>query len=194
MCGYLWKRGGLLKRWVKRYFILSESILYYFLDAEDVDIRGFITLNYVKIEKSKSKRRNATIYPKEGHSIIKTAKFKQNGGLSLGNHKQMHLRASSRQEMDDWMSALVAAINHANPVHKTEQAQKDGLRKSLRLSGDFVGLKVANVLKAGVCDAKKKEELRRERRHSVNLTLQHGRELVGESPLRGRKRSLSTAN
>eukprot|EP00941_MAST-03F_sp_MAST-3F-sp1_P000019 g19.t1 len=185
-CGYLWKRsGGPWQRWLKRYFILSDSILYYFLNAEDVDIRGFITLNYVRIVKQPGHLKKAMILPKEGLSIVKTAKFTKSGGLSLGNHSQIYLRADSRQVMEEWIDVLTSAINHVSVAHTRDEIESNGLRKSLRMSGEFAGaLQVQqNSLKTGFLEElEKQNQVRDKQRDSIQIVLKTGSQITGLSP------------
>jgi hypothetical protein len=49
--GYLWKRGGMLHLWSKRWYLLSGNCIYYYAHQRDVRPRGVIFLAGCIIEK-----------------------------------------------------------------------------------------------------------------------------------------------
>jgi hypothetical protein len=49
--GYLWKRGGMLHLWSKRWYLLSGNCVYYYAHQRDVRPRGVIFLTGCIIEK-----------------------------------------------------------------------------------------------------------------------------------------------
>ena len=51
--GYLWKRGGVLHMWSKRWYLLSGNCMYYYAHKKDVRPRGVIFLTGCIVEKFK---------------------------------------------------------------------------------------------------------------------------------------------
>eukprot|EP00753_Platysulcus_tardus_P014511 PLAT4385.1.p1 GENE.PLAT4385.1~~PLAT4385.1.p1 ORF type:complete len:445 (-),score=150.21 PLAT4385.1:127-1302(-) len=106
LAGRLRKRGGRIKTWKTRWFILSGDILYYFKSADDVDPAGFFPLeNVVVRNRTVKKKFFFEICPQSGRAL-KSVKFNKAGQLVRGRHESCLLRAQSNHELTQWMRAL----------------------------------------------------------------------------------------
>ena len=54
--GFLTKQGGRIKTWKRRWFVVSDSCLYYFKSEKDKEPLGIIPLENVDVRESKKKR------------------------------------------------------------------------------------------------------------------------------------------
>jgi hypothetical protein len=103
--GWMRKQGGRHKGWAKRFFIFSDSTLFYFENEGDIDPKGFFPVENVKAYITTTNHKQITLVPKTGE-VMKSAKFNSNGEMVVGNHKTLLLTAGSELEASDWVAIL----------------------------------------------------------------------------------------
>lgn len=110
---YLWKRGGMLHMWSRRWYLLSGNCLYYYAHKRDVRPRGIIFLSGCLIEKINEESSELKGY--YGLEII------QQDHHCTGDHHNRHetrtLYTRSEHERREWISALQHAA-HVVPIEE----------------------------------------------------------------------------
>ncbi|XP_074552690.1 cytohesin-4-like [Halichoeres trimaculatus] len=122
--GWLLKNGGRVKTWKRRWFILTDSCLYYFKYTTDKDPIGIIPLENLNVRKLQdtSKPYCLELYnPKE--LKIKACKTKNKGRVVQGKHQSYKLSAASEEEREDWMDAIGSSIAK-DPFYDLVSARK----------------------------------------------------------------------
>ncbi|XP_042360879.1 cytohesin-2-like [Plectropomus leopardus] len=109
--GWLLKMGGRVKTWKRRWFILTDSCLYYFEYTTDKDPIGIIPLENLCVRKLQdtSKSYCLELYNPKGQKI-KACKTENKGRVVQGKHQSYKLSAASADERDDWIDAIRASI------------------------------------------------------------------------------------
>ncbi|XP_036004613.1 cytohesin-4 [Fundulus heteroclitus] len=109
--GWLLKMGGRVKTWKRRWFILTDSCLYYFQYTTDKDPIGIIPLENLCVRKLQdaSKPYCLELYNPKGQKI-KACKTENKGRVVQGKHQSYKLNAASVEERDDWIDAIRASI------------------------------------------------------------------------------------
>uniref|UniRef100_UPI003AAB30B3 cytohesin-1-like isoform X2 n=1 Tax=Centroberyx gerrardi TaxID=166262 RepID=UPI003AAB30B3 len=108
--GWLLKMGGRVKTWKRRWFILTDSCLYYFQYTTDKDPIGIIPLENLCVrEDTASKQYCLELYNAKGQKI-KACKTENKGKVVEGKHQSYKLSAASADERDDWIGAIRASI------------------------------------------------------------------------------------
>ncbi|XP_022054139.1 cytohesin-4-like [Acanthochromis polyacanthus] len=109
--GWLLKIGGRVKTWKRRWFILTDSCLYYFEYTTDKDPIGIIPLENLCVRKLQdtSKPYCLELYNPKGQKI-KACKTENKGRVVQGKHQSYKLSAGSAEERDDWIEAIRASI------------------------------------------------------------------------------------
>ncbi|XP_060945968.1 cytohesin-3-like [Limanda limanda] len=112
--GWLVKMGGRVKTWRRRWFILTDSCLYYFKYTTDTDPIGIIPLENLSIRKSQdtSKPYCLELYNAKGQKI-KACKTENKGRVVQGKHQSYKLSATSAEERDIWLDAIRASVTKA---------------------------------------------------------------------------------
>jgi len=110
--GYLTKRGAKWKNWKRRYFVLKDNFLYYFVDPKDVIPKGVILLKSVTIENAeKITKKKLCISVQTGKSF--TAK--------TGWQNRMYFfQAEKEEDLESWKKA----ISNAAPGKKLPHTQQ----------------------------------------------------------------------
>lgn len=110
--GWLWKQGtsklsGRIKSWKRRWFILSDSCLYYFLFTTDKEPKGIIPLENVRVREvpDRSKQNCFELFS-ETNDVIKACKTDSEGKVIEGKHNVYRLSASTAEEKDEWIQCL----------------------------------------------------------------------------------------
>ncbi|XP_071031805.1 cytohesin-3-like isoform X4 [Oncorhynchus clarkii lewisi] len=109
--GWLLKMGGRVKTWKRRWFILTDSCLYYFEYTTDKDPIGIIPLENLcvrEIEDS-TKQYCLEIYNPRGQKI-KACKTENGGRVVEGKHQSYRMSAATADERDDWIGSIRASI------------------------------------------------------------------------------------
>ncbi|XP_067088099.1 cytohesin-2-like [Osmerus mordax] len=109
--GWLLKIGGRVKTWKRRWFILTDSCLYYFQYTTDKDPIGIIPLENLCVREiqDSGKQYCLEIYNPEGQKI-KACKTETRGRVVEGKHQSYRMRAASAGERDHWIKAIRASI------------------------------------------------------------------------------------
>ncbi|KAM6966694.1 cytohesin-3-like isoform 1-T1 [Tautogolabrus adspersus] len=109
--GWLLKNGGRVKTWKRRWFILTDSCLYYFQYTTDKDPIGIIPLENLSVRKLQdtSKPYCLELYNPKGLKI-KACKTENRGRVVQGKHQSYKLSAASEEERDDWMDAIRSSM------------------------------------------------------------------------------------
>ncbi|XP_003965052.1 cytohesin-4-like isoform X1 [Takifugu rubripes] len=115
--GWLLKMGGRVKTWKRRWFILTDSCLYYFEYTTDQDPIGIIPLENLCVRKlqDSSKQYCLELYNPTGQKI-KACKMEGRGGVVQGKHQSYTLSAASEDERDSWIHAISASVTK-NPLY-----------------------------------------------------------------------------
>nr|XP_020460498.1 cytohesin-3-like [Monopterus albus] len=109
--GWLLKIGGRIKTWKRRWFILTDSCLYYFEYTTDKDPIGIIPLENLCVRKLEdtSKPYCLELYNPKGQKI-KACKTENKGRVVQGKHQSYKLSAASEEERDNWIEAIRTSI------------------------------------------------------------------------------------
>jgi cytohesin len=137
--GWLRKRcTGAVARWKRRYFLLTDGCLYYFLAPQHVSVaepRLILPLDNVNIVPRGSD--GLAIVPMAGSSL-KSAKREDNGTMRRGLHTdEFLLRASSPAERDGWVTALTMHLAHT-PLARMNRGRVAGAAASAGANGASV--------------------------------------------------------
>ena len=118
-----------LQRWKRRFFLVTDFCLYYFLRQEDVALaspRCIIPLEEteVSVEGARTIRilpaKRAAPLPLQQRQL-KSAKRAKDGSLLLGTSRSLVLQAASRQDRDSWAAALAANTTAQAPLTRLAQ-------------------------------------------------------------------------
>ncbi|XP_033945858.1 cytohesin-3-like isoform X1 [Pseudochaenichthys georgianus] len=109
--GWLLKMGGRVKTWKRRWFILTDSCLYYFEYTTDKDPIGIIPLENLCVRSlpDNNKQYCLELYNPKGQKI-KACKTENKGRVVQGKHQSYKLRAAGSEERDVWMDAIRTCI------------------------------------------------------------------------------------
>ncbi|XP_034076187.1 cytohesin-3-like isoform X3 [Gymnodraco acuticeps] len=109
--GWLLKMGGRVKTWKRRWFILTDSCLYYFEYTTDKDPIGIIPLENLCVRSlpDNNKQYCLELYNPKGQKI-KACKTENKGRVVQGKHQSYKLRAAGSEERDAWMDAIRTCI------------------------------------------------------------------------------------
>ncbi|CAL8304679.1 unnamed protein product [Merluccius merluccius] len=104
--GWLLKRGGRVKTWKRRWFILTDNCLYYFQYTTDKDPIGIIPLENLSVRaiQDPTKQYCLELSSCTGQKI-KACKI-VNRALVEGKHQAYRLSAASTQEQDSWITSI----------------------------------------------------------------------------------------
>ncbi|MEQ2273497.1 Cytohesin-1, partial [Xenotaenia resolanae] len=118
--------GGRVKTWKRRWFILTDSCLYYFEYTTDKEPRGIIPLENLSIrEVEDSKKPNCfeLFIPNNKDQVIKACKTEADGRVVEGNHTFYRISAPTAEEKDEWIKSIKAAISK-DPFYEMLAARK----------------------------------------------------------------------
>uniref|UniRef100_A0AAY5K1C9 Cytohesin 4a n=1 Tax=Esox lucius TaxID=8010 RepID=A0AAY5K1C9_ESOLU len=105
--GWLLKMGGRVKSWRRRWFILTNSCLYYFVFTTDKDPIGIIPLENLSVREvpDSNKQYCLEIYNPRGQKI-KACKTKNGGKVVEGKHQSYRISAATAEERDEWIRSI----------------------------------------------------------------------------------------
>ncbi|XP_071815068.1 cytohesin-1-like isoform X3 [Apostichopus japonicus] len=111
--GWLWKQGGRIKSWKRRWFILTDNCLYYFEFTQDREPRGIIPLENLQLRNVEDNRKDHCfeLYTTDNREVIKAAKMDADGRVVEGRHLTYRMSAGSAEEKEEWMKAIRASIS-----------------------------------------------------------------------------------
>ncbi|VDM79712.1 unnamed protein product [Strongylus vulgaris] len=100
--------------WKRRWFVLSDSCLYYFDQTGDKEPRGIIPLQNVGVRRVENASRPFMfeIFSLSEDGRIKACKTEQTGKLVEGRHSVYRICASSSEDMNAWLEAIAGAVTH----------------------------------------------------------------------------------
>uniref|UniRef100_A0A3B4AD10 PH domain-containing protein n=1 Tax=Periophthalmus magnuspinnatus TaxID=409849 RepID=A0A3B4AD10_9GOBI len=109
--GWLLKIGGRVKTWKRRWFILTDSCLYYFKYTTDKDPIGIIPLENLCVRElqDSSKPFCLELFSLKAQKV-KACKTEHRGRVVQGKHQSYKLSASSEEEREAWVTAIRASI------------------------------------------------------------------------------------
>ena len=107
--GWMQKKGGILKNWSRRYFILNKQSLVYFRQEQDNPLGRIFLSDIVRIEKEGIESKRDFVF------LLHTKK------------RGICLQASSDADKEDWVRVIQETM-----VSEGEAEQQDPFRKTLR--------------------------------------------------------------
>ncbi|XP_062475015.1 cytohesin-2 isoform X2 [Pezoporus occidentalis] len=107
--------GGRVKTWKRRWFILTDNCLYYFEYTTDKEPRGIIPLENLSIREVED--------PRKPGQLIKACKTEADGRVVEGNHVVYRISAPTREQKDEWIKAIQAAVS-VDPFYEMLAARK----------------------------------------------------------------------
>eukprot|EP00730_Choanoeca_flexa_P007653 TRINITY_DN12369_c0_g1_i1.p1 TRINITY_DN12369_c0_g1~~TRINITY_DN12369_c0_g1_i1.p1 ORF type:complete len:398 (+),score=126.89 TRINITY_DN12369_c0_g1_i1:110-1303(+) len=137
--GWLTKEGGRNKSWKKRWFILSNSCLYYFENPEAVTPKGTIPLENLTVSIDTRRPFCFQIAPpleEDGQGNAKAGNVKaakvKSGKLVQGKHSSYRICAADKDSMESWMQAIRAAMTK-DPLAELYSSKKQRVKTSAGL-------------------------------------------------------------
>eukprot|EP00615_Pteridomonas_danica_P012316 CAMPEP_0114354854 /NCGR_PEP_ID=MMETSP0101-20121206/19787_1 /TAXON_ID=38822 ORGANISM="Pteridomonas danica, Strain PT" /NCGR_SAMPLE_ID=MMETSP0101 /ASSEMBLY_ACC=CAM_ASM_000211 /LENGTH=568 /DNA_ID=CAMNT_0001496521 /DNA_START=60 /DNA_END=1766 /DNA_ORIENTATION=+ len=113
-----------LSKWKKHWFVLTEHVLYYFDSPGDDKPRLIMPMDSVRIGRSVKNDTEIEIVPADGTGFIKCTKTLQNGKMELQQYKDFVIKASNKEERDEWYESLRDDIE-PDPVQRmTRERQR----------------------------------------------------------------------
>ncbi|CAF3927868.1 unnamed protein product [Rotaria magnacalcarata] len=109
--GWLWKQGGRVRNWKRRWFIITDGCLFYFESRTEVDSpRGVIPLVDVavrEIEDDRTKPFCFELFPLAGDKVKASKPAPGEVGKWIeGHHTVYRMSALSEDDRKDWIRAL----------------------------------------------------------------------------------------
>uniref|UniRef100_A0A8C9T8N7 Cytohesin 4b n=1 Tax=Scleropages formosus TaxID=113540 RepID=A0A8C9T8N7_SCLFO len=111
--GWLLKLGGRVKTWKRRWFILTDSCLYYFEYTTDKEPRGIIPLENLCVREVVCPRKPYCLElynPNSKGQKIKACKTETDGRVVEGKHQSYMISAATAEERDEWIESIRASI------------------------------------------------------------------------------------
>ncbi|XP_051571908.1 cytohesin-3-like isoform X2 [Myxocyprinus asiaticus] len=111
--GWLLKEGGRIKTWKRRWFILTDSCLYYFQYTTDQEPKGIIPLENLSVKEVEDTHKQFCLElfsPHRKGEMIKACKTETDGRVVMGKHQSYRLSAASVEEQTEWIQAIRACI------------------------------------------------------------------------------------
>lgn len=107
LSGWLWKLGGHMKSWQRRWFVLTEDKLLYYTAPERTQRKGIIALENVSVRRTSDRSRDYCfeLFSRRD-SGIDTRKSDREGVVSVGYHTTYRMAAGSAEEYEQWVSSL----------------------------------------------------------------------------------------
>lgn len=118
------KMGGNYKNWKKRWFVLSDNCLYYFVNANEKEPKGIIPLENIQIREFEDRSRPYCFelhFP--SHDVIKACKTNKDGKVVTGKHTSYRVSAATAAEKQEWIGNIRICTSH-NPFLGMLQARK----------------------------------------------------------------------
>lgn len=137
MEGWLRKRAGSgPASWARRYFLLTGSVLYYFLNQREIDQaspRCIIPLENAAVEAVGADRLRIVAAETAPGGLIKSAKRMKDGSLRTGKRSKLELKAASGGERDEWLHAVSHEVRRQeSPLQRIVNYKKFALRSTPR--------------------------------------------------------------
>lgn len=113
--GWLYKLGGNIRSWKRRWFILTGCCLYYFEFSTDKTPKGIIPLAvglYVREVTDVSKEHCFEIAPLMPGTRIRARKTNETGNYKEGSHSVYRMSACSHNDKMEWIHKLRRAMEN----------------------------------------------------------------------------------
>jgi len=118
--GWLWKQGGLVRNWRRRWFVITDGCAFYFESVQDMENpRGIIPLIDIgvrDVDDDRTKQFCFELYP------LSADKMKTNkpipgepGRMTEGSHTVFRMSAGSEEERKDWIRTIRIATQNQMP-------------------------------------------------------------------------------
>ncbi|KAL7669433.1 hypothetical protein ACOME3_010087 [Neoechinorhynchus agilis] len=150
--GMLYKQGGNIRTWKRRFFVLQNCCLYYFENETDRQPKGIVPLNGLAVRDvntypigggttstSLGKAYVFEIYPLDTSGKIRACKTGDLGKIQEGNHRVYRLATSTANDKFEWISALKLATSRCN---ESWQCSSDARADTLSEQGFDVARKL----------------------------------------------------
>jgi len=129
--GWLYKQGGRIKTWKKRYTILSGNVLYYFKTPKDISPAGFIPLENVEVVRH-DRTLCFELKSADGGKGMKSVHMAKEKGkpaarFESGHHKSFMFKTEGFDALEDWVAAVQqhAVLNEMPQVPSSKRASKE---------------------------------------------------------------------
>ena len=96
-----WNQG-----WQRRWFVVTDHCLYYFVKPEDPQMRSIIPLETGVVVNVLSEVDFSFAISREDGGQLKSAKLHADGHMNIENRTEYVLQAGSAEELDRWVNAL----------------------------------------------------------------------------------------
>jgi len=137
--GWLFKQDNRTwSSWQKRWFVVTDSCLYYFVKPEDKQMRCMIPLEDGVMVNVLDESSLTLLIGRSDKTLLKSAKLHSDGSMKIENRKDYVLKAQSNEELHKWVEALRSQIVFvASPGQQSAKRRKDMIRTiSSRMEGD----------------------------------------------------------
>ncbi|CAH8649555.1 unnamed protein product [Dicrocoelium dendriticum] len=125
--GWLLKLGGRVRSWKRRWFVLTEeSLLYYMTSDPHRHIKGAVALDGLSVRTYHDRTKEHTFELFSfGNGVIKASKADRDGATTPGHHTAYRFAASSIAERDRWVRALEAVTRRISERRGTRSISVD---------------------------------------------------------------------
>ncbi|KAL2101387.1 hypothetical protein ACEWY4_003148 [Coilia grayii] len=129
--GWLLKEGGRVKTWKRRWFILTDSCLYYFQYTADKEPKGIIPLENLGVQEVDDPHKQfcLELFSPQGKKI-KACKTETDGKVVMGKHQSYRISAATAEERDEWIKSIRASITK-DPFYDLVSARKRKLTSNV---------------------------------------------------------------
>jgi len=129
--GWLFKQGGRVKTWKKRYVILSGNVLYYFKSPKDKEPLGFVPLENIEVHLPKDpKSPNFALVPSRGALMKSVRAAGKSSSFVHGHHKMFNFKADSVETMKKWVQSVKDHAVKLEPVQSMAAPSRDHRKSS----------------------------------------------------------------
>ncbi|UJR16424.1 hypothetical protein I4U23_003326 [Adineta vaga] len=137
--GWLWKQGGLVRNWKRRWFVITDGCLFYYESRTEVDNpRGIVSLIDVgvrEIEDDRPKQFCFELFPLAGEKVKSTKPVSgEIGKVTEGHHTVYRMSAPSDDERKDWIRALRIGTQNELPKQRLSYIDNSDYMRD----GDFI--------------------------------------------------------
>jgi len=136
--GWMTKQGGRVKTWKRRWFILSDHVLYYFKEKQEETSKacGIVPLEDVIVREVDNGKRKFCFELSHSQNTAMKAMKRSAGQIQKGHHDSYLFCASSKQEMEEWMEAI--SLNSFDNQFKALMEMKFRKAKKHQISEDLI--------------------------------------------------------
>ena len=114
--------------WQRRWFVVTDNCLYYFVKPEDPQMRSIIPLEIGVIVEVIDSETCAFKISRTDKGQLKSAKLHSDGSLKIENRTEYVLRAESSTDLDEWVLALNEEVAVNSSEDELRQKRKNLVR------------------------------------------------------------------